>query len=194
MRFNACERARRVSTATISRRYSALPRTLLIGRDSLIADGARARTFGRAGERIVALEEFFTGPGRTVLKADELVTEIIVPPPLPRTGKVYLKHGRRKAMELATVGVGVSLTLQKDICQEVRIVLGAVAPTPIRARRVEELLRGKNLNDSLIAKAAAAAMSESRPISNVRGSAEYRREMVAVLTRRALSQALNLVQ
>jgi carbon-monoxide dehydrogenase medium subunit len=155
----------------------------------LIADGAQVTIQGGSGERRVALDDFFTGPGMTVLAPGELVTEIRVPAPAPRTGKVYLKHGRRKAMELATVGVAVSLSEN-----EIRIVLGAVAPTPIRARRAEELLRGKTLNDELIEKAAEAAESESRPISNVRASAEYRREMVGVLTRRALQQAWGAVR
>lgn len=150
----------------------------------LVADGAMVAIHGLKGERTVALEEFFTGPGKTVLAPGELVTEIVVPPPAPRTGKVYIKHGRRKAMELATVGVAV--TLNSDI----RIVLGAVAPTPIRAKSAEALLRGKELNDALIEQAAEAAMQEAQPISNVRASAEYRREMVKVLTRRALKQAL----
>jgi carbon-monoxide dehydrogenase medium subunit len=156
----------------------------------LIADGARVKVFGGKGTRELALEEFFTGPGKTVLGPDELVTEIVLPPMPPRTGKVYLKHGRRKAMELATVGVAVSLTLDADV----KIVLGAVAPTPIRARQAEALLRGQNLNPGLIEKAAQAAVDESRPISNVRASAGYRRDMVRVLTRRALEQALRAAQ
>jgi carbon-monoxide dehydrogenase medium subunit len=160
----------------------------------LIADGASARIYGPAGERVVLLEEFFTGPGRTVLAPDELVTEIVVPPPPPHTGKVYLKHGRRKAMELATVGVAVSLTLAGDRCREVRIVLGAVAPTPIRARDAEACLRDRAIDDDRIETAARTAMAESRPIGNVRASAEYRRQMVAVLTRRALGQALELAR
>ena len=151
----------------------------------LIADGAQVVIHGGNGKRQVALEDFFTGPGKTVLEPDELVTELRVPPPAPRTGKAYIKHGRRKAMELATVGVAVSLS-----AKDIRIVLGAVAPTPIRARRAEALLRGKTLNHELIAKAAEAAAGESTPISNVRASAGYRREMVRVLTRRALEQAL----
>jgi carbon-monoxide dehydrogenase medium subunit len=89
-------------------------------------------------------------------------------------------------MELATVGVAVALTLDGDV----KIVLGAVAPTPIRARQAEAILRGQRLSPELIERAAEAAESESRPISNVRASAEYRREMVKVLTRRALEQAL----
>ena len=149
----------------------------------LIADGAIIRLHGPGGTREVLLENFFTGPGKTVLRADELVTELVVPAPPPRTGKVYIKHGRRKAMELATVGVAVTLTRDAGV----RIVLGAVAPTPIRARAAEEILRR---DPKALDQAAAAAMAEARPISNVRASAGYRREMVRVLTRRAIEQAL----
>ncbi len=155
----------------------------------LIADGAVVHIARGNATRQVLLEEFFTGPGKTVLKPDELVTEIVVPAPAPRTGKAYIKHGRRKAMELATVGVAVTLS-EKDV----RIVLGAVAPTPIRARRAEELLRGKTLTAELIEKAAIAAASEARPISNVRASAGYRREMVGVLTRRAIRMAMDSIR
>jgi carbon-monoxide dehydrogenase medium subunit len=160
----------------------------------LIADGASVRTFGPDGERVVLLEEFFTGPGKTVLKECELVTEIAVPAPAPHTGSVYIKHGRRKAMELATVGVAVSLTRDGDTCKDIRIVLGAVAPTPIRARQAEAVLRGHKLDEQTIERAGDIAMSESRPISNVRGSADYRREMVRVLTRRAVAQAMDLAK
>jgi len=156
----------------------------------LIADGGRIEVFGEKGARALALEEFFTGPGKTVLAPGELATAIVLPPPAPRTGKVYLKHGRRKAMELATVGVAVSLTLDSDV----RIVLGAVAPTPIRARAAEDVLRNRKLDEALIQKAAKAAEDESRPISNVRASAEYRRDMVGVLVRRALEHAERAAQ
>jgi carbon-monoxide dehydrogenase medium subunit len=160
----------------------------------LIADGATVRIYGPVGERTVALEAFCTGPGKTVLAPGELVTEIAVPPPPPRTGKHYLKHGRRKAMELATVGVGVTLTLDGGACREIRIALGAVAPTPIRARQAEDALRGRTLDGATIEAAARIAMSECRPISNVRGSAEYRREMVGVLTQRAIAQAVRAAE
>jgi aerobic carbon-monoxide dehydrogenase medium subunit len=155
----------------------------------LIADGAEITLHGAKGHRTLPLEEFFTGPGKTVLAPDELVTALRVPAPAPRTGKVYIKHGRRKAMELATVGVAVTLTLDGDI----RIVLGAVAPTPIRALKAEALLRGRKLDPARIERAAQAAAEESQPISNVRASAEYRREMVAVLTRRAVQRALDSI-
>jgi carbon-monoxide dehydrogenase medium subunit len=160
----------------------------------LIADGASARIHGPGGDRVVRLEDFFTGPGQTVLRPDELVTEITVPPPPPRTGRTYIKHGRRKAMELATVGVAVSLTLDRDRCREVRIALGAVAPTPIRARRAEAMLQGQTLDARLVADAARAARDEARPIGNVRASAEYRRQMIEVLTRRAVEQAAEMAQ
>src|SRR5688572_10028930 len=152
----------------------------------LIADSASVRIVGGKGERTVLLEDFFTGPGKTVLGVDELVTELLLPAPPPSTRKVYIKHGRRKAMELATVGVAVSFSRNLDI----KIVLGAVAPTPIRARKAEELLRRRTLEEKLIAQAAKAAADEARPISNVRASAGYRREMVEVLTRRALQRCI----
>ena len=155
----------------------------------LIADGAMVSIHGGQGKRSLLLEDFFTGPGKTVLEPDELLTEIVVPAPAPRSGKVYIKHGRRKAMELATVGVAVTLTES-----DVRIVLAAVAPTPIRAKKAEALLRGRNIDSALIERAAQAAVEESRPISNVRASAEYRREMVRVLTRRALTQAMDCIR
>lgn len=156
----------------------------------LIADGAVVKLFGPQGERVIPLEAFFTGPGKTVLARDEVLTEIVVPPPPLQTGKVYLKHGRRKAMELATVGVAVRLTLAGDVCREVRIVLGAVAPTPLCARQAEAVLRGQVVDEAAISAAAEAAQAESRPISDVRSSADYRREMVRVLTGRAVRQAV----
>jgi carbon-monoxide dehydrogenase medium subunit len=147
----------------------------------LIADGATVRIHGAGGERSLLLENFFVGPGKTVLKPGDVVMEIRVPPPAAGARKVYIKHGRRKAMELATVGVAVTHVPGG----ETRIVLGAVAPTPIRARQAEKIFA----ETGDIGRAAQAAAEESRPISNVRATAEYRREMVGVLTRRALEQA-----
>src|SRR5688572_20387865 len=154
----------------------------------LIADQARVFIQGGSGTRHVPLEAFFTGPGKTQLRPGELVTEIVVPPPQPHTGKVYIKHGRRKAMELATVGIAVTATRDGDV----RIALGAVAPTVIRARKAEAILSGRKMDGALIEAAARAAAGEAKPISNVRATADYRREMVAVLTRRALARALEL--
>ena len=167
----------------------------------LIADGASVRILGPEGVRTVALEHFCTGPGRTVLQDGELVTHLHVPAPAPRTGKVYLKHGRRVEMELATVGVAATVTLdERGALADARIVLAAVAPTPLRARAAEAALRdaapanGGRIDARAIGTAAGAAMNEARPIADVRASADYRREMVGVLVRRALEHAVTLAQ
>ena len=160
----------------------------------LIADGATLVLHGPQGDRRVAVEDFCTGPGRTQLAAGELATQLRVPAPPPHTGKVYIKHGRRVEMELATVGVAVTLTLDGSVCRDLRIVLAAVAPTPMRAKTAEALLRGQAIDAASMAAAAQAASAEARPIGDVRGSADYRRQMVAVLTRRALEQALQEAQ
>lgn len=156
----------------------------------LIAAGARVHIAGPAGAREVLLEDFFTGPGRTVLAPGEIVLAVHAPAPAARSTSIYLKLGRRKAMELATVGVAVSLSLHADgTCAALAIVLGAVAPTPIRAREAEASLIGRRPDAASIDAAAALAMAAARPISNVRASAAYRRDMTAVLTRRALTLA-----
>ncbi|MDC7784953.1 xanthine dehydrogenase family protein subunit M [Rhodoplanes sp. TEM] len=155
----------------------------------LIAFGAHVEMVGPAGTRSLPLEAFFTGPGKTALGADEVVTAIVLPPPAAQAGSDYIKHGRRRAMELATVGVAVSLRRDGDVCRDLRIVLGAVAPTPIRARAAEALLEGVAPDEATVAAAGRAARDEARPISNVRASADYRRAMVAVLTRRAVAAA-----
>lgn len=157
---------------------------------SLIADGAAVKLYGPNGERTILMEAFFTGPGKTVMAEDEVLIEIAVPPPPPHTGKVYIKHGRRLAMELATVGVAVALTLEDNICKQVRLVLGAVAPTPIRVPKAEAFLQGKIVTDEAILAAAKLAQETARPISDVRSSAAYRSEMVYVLTQRALKNAV----
>lgn len=156
----------------------------------LVADGAALHLHGPEGEREVAMEDFFCGPGRTVLKPGEIVLQVRVPAPASRSGRAYIKHGRRKAMELATVGVACALALDDEgRISEARIALGAVAATPLRARAAEELLRAERPRDALFARAGELAMAVSRPISNVRASAAYRRDMVGVLTRRALALA-----
>lgn len=155
----------------------------------LIADGARLDVIGPRGRREIAVEDFCTGPGRNRLERGEMATGLHLPAPPPGTGKAYLKHGRRAQMELATVGVAVTLTIEGDRCAAVRVVLAAVAPTPLRARAAEAALSGRRLDAAALAAAADAARAEARPIGDVRASADYRREMVRVLTRRALEQA-----
>ncbi len=156
----------------------------------LIADGAVLRIHGPACRRECAVEDFCLAPGKTRLGDDEIVTHIQIPPPGPGTGKAYIKHGRRAQMELATVGVAVTLALDGGRCRDIRIVLAAVAPTPLRARAAEAGLRQRLITTAGIAAAAQAASEEARPIGDVRASAEYRRDMVRVLTRRAIEQAI----
>lgn len=156
----------------------------------LIADGAILRIHGPEGQRTTLVEDFCVGPGKTTLGAGEIVTHIMIPPPAAHTGKAYIKHGRRAQMELATVGVAVTITLKGGICSSIGIVLAAVAPTPLRARNAEALLRSKRITTAAISAAAQTASDEARPIADVRGSAGYRRDMVQVLTRRAIEQAI----
>jgi carbon-monoxide dehydrogenase medium subunit len=161
---------------------------------SLIALGAEVRIVGPSGERTVALEEFFTGPGRTVLQRGEILAEVCVPPMRSLSTAVYLKHASRGAADLAIVGVAVIATLDGGYCRNVQIALGAVAPMPMRARNAERVLEGKEINDALIEQAARAAAAESRPITDVRGSANYRREMVKVFTQWAIRRVIGKEQ
>ncbi len=156
---------------------------------ALITLGAIAKIVGPAGERTVTLEDFFTGPGETVLQTGEILTEIQIPDPPPKSGGVYLKYSIRR-MDIAAVGVGILVTLNGgNTCADIKIALGAVAPTPIRAKKAEEVIRGQEPDAKLMEKAAQIAAEESRPIDDIRARAEHRRHMVGVLTRQALEQA-----
>jgi carbon-monoxide dehydrogenase medium subunit len=157
----------------------------------LICLGAKAKIVGTDGERVVALEEFFTGPGETVLKAGEILAEIQVPNQPANTAGAYFKMSR-VAVDLAIVGVGAVITLDgKDgSCSDVKIALGAVAPTPIRAKKAEAVIKGKKIEEDLIEEAGKIASEEASPIDDVRGSAFYRTEIVNVLTKRAIRKAL----
>ena len=138
--------------------------------------------------RLVPVDQFFGGPGQTVLQPDELVTEIIIPRPASTASALYFKHALRQAMAIAIVGVGVALQSRNGLCEEVRIALGAVAPRPMRALKAETALRGQPLTDETITTAARLAAEACQPDDDVRSSAWYRRRMVEVLTRRALQQ------
>lgn len=147
---------------------------------------------GTRGERRVPIHEFFLGPRQTVLKPDEILKEIFIPQPPSRRGATYLKLGRRKAMEIAIVGISVAIHLNgsDQEVSECRIAMGSVAPTPLRARQGEEILRGQEVSDELIEETAVVAAEEARPISDVRGTREYRLDMIRVLCRRATRVAL----
>jgi len=142
------------------------------------------------GERTEPFTAFFQGPGKCSVGSKGILTEIEVPYPATGSRGVYLKHAVRGAMDIAMVGVAVLITpdASKNTLQDVRIGLGAVAPTPLRAAKTEALLRGKPLSGALLKEAAAMAASESSPISDQRSSAEYRQWIVEALTRRALEQ------
>ena len=166
---------------------NALPSADMI--PSLIVLGATVRITGKKGERHIPVGDFFTGPGKTILAHDELVVEIQVPCLPPHSGGAYIKHAPREAMDLAIISVATCLTLANGVCKEVRICLGTAGPIPIRARKAEEILRNKPLSAALVVKASEAAAEEAQPRSTVRGSAEYRKEMVRALTARALNKA-----
>jgi carbon-monoxide dehydrogenase medium subunit len=155
----------------------------------LIALDAQVRIVGPGGEKNILLENFFLGPGKTVLGNGDILTEIIIPDQ-PTTGSNYIKFGLRRAGALAVVGVASSVTVGGGACEDIHIVLGAVAPTPLRAHRAENVLRGKKISQTLVDEAGKVAAAESKPINDIRGSIEYRRNLVNVLTRRSLKTAM----
>jgi carbon-monoxide dehydrogenase medium subunit len=157
---------------------------------ALLTLGAKFKIISQKGQRMVGIEDFFTGPNQTILSDDEILREIQIADMPPKSQGVYLKLTPRRAMDLAIVGVAVVVIPQDEICQDIRIALGAVAPTPIRAKKAEAVLKGQKLDDKLIEKAAQTAASQSNPIDDHRASAEYRRDMVEVLVRRAIKQAI----
>ena len=138
------------------------------------------------------LLRFFLGPGQSDLTGGEILLEIIIPPLRPRTGGAYIKHGRREAMELPMLGVGVQLCLEEDMktCSKARICLGVAAPTPLRCLQAENYLVGKTVTKKSLAQAGRLAAEESRVRDSIRGLAWYRREMVAVLVKRMGLKAL----
>jgi carbon-monoxide dehydrogenase medium subunit len=177
---------------------------------ALLVLGAEVQIKSHQGERIVPIAQFFKGPGETVLKEGEVVTELVIPKPLPHTGSAYWKHSRRLALDLPILGVSVLLsldkgtlsrpdifdtsfpilsilhTLEKDelVCQEARIALGVAAPTPIRVVKTENLLRGRKISDELLDEVAEAAAEEAQPRDSLRGEAWYRRDMIKVFVKR----------
>jgi carbon-monoxide dehydrogenase medium subunit len=158
----------------------------------LLVSRAQVRLVGPSGERVLPLEEFFLGPGQTVLGPAEMLTEVQVPTPPPHSGGIYVRHTPRQRMDIAVVGVGVLVSLDdaSSTFREVRIALGAVAPTPILAREAGASLAGQPVSDKATARAARLAASEAKPISDVRGSAAFRRELVRVMTERYLRVAI----
>jgi carbon-monoxide dehydrogenase medium subunit len=149
---------------------------------------AKARISGLNGEKAVPLEEFFVGPGKTIMQPDEILTDLTIPSTPSSLRGDYIKFSPREMMDLAYVGVAVALVLngKGKRCETARIALGAVSPTPMRARKAEALLEQQMLTEELAEGAGQEAARECKPISDVRSSAEYRRAMVKAMTKRAL--------
>lgn len=157
---------------------------------ALLALEAKAKIASAAGERTLNLEEFFKGPGQTVMLPEEILTAIVIPATHPKLVGEYIKFSPREMMDLAYVGVAVALVLDgKKRCDSARIALGAVSPTPMRARKAEAVIEKQILTEELAERAGEEAAKECKPISDVRSSAEYRRAMVGAMTKRALLNA-----
>ena len=156
----------------------------------LMAIGASIQLRGPGGPRLLPLEEFFLGYRRTALQADELVEGFVLPVAAAATGTAFTKLGRRGAMEISLACVGACVSLDPEgRCTAVGIGLGAVAPTVVRASAAEDVLRGHEPTRELLVEAARTAVAASDPIDDVRGSADYRRDVLAVLVRRTLERA-----
>jgi carbon-monoxide dehydrogenase medium subunit len=185
----------------------------------LLVLGTQVKIKSLKEEKTVPIEEFFTGPGETILKKGEIVTELVMPKPLPHTGSAYWKLQRRLALDLPILGVSTLLSLDKGtiscsdmlctvspissilhtmeqdelVCKEVRIALGVAAPTPIRALKAESLLRGKKISDELLEEVAETAVKEAQPRDTIRGEAWYRSDMIRVLVKRMVMKSIERV-
>ena len=158
---------------------------------ALLAFEAQAVIAGQSGTRSIDLDQFFAGPGQTTLGTGELLAEIRMPAPARRTGSAYRRHTPRKQMDIAVVGIAAVVTLgDGGRIERARITLGAVAPTPVRARQAEESLAGQTASDEAFSRAAEIAAGECSPISDQRGTAEFRSHLVRVMTERLLREAV----
>ena len=156
---------------------------------SLIALDAEVTLSSNRGQRTLGLEDFFVDYYQTALSSGELLTEIHVPPP-QHQGWSHIKFTPRSIEDFATVGVAVTLRIKEGICEDVRLGLNSVASTIVRAKQAERALLGKQINDSALREMGEIASTEVDPMDDNRGSAEYKREMVKVLVRRAAQEAL----
>jgi carbon-monoxide dehydrogenase medium subunit len=155
----------------------------------LLAHGAKLRVVSTEGERVIPVGRFFTGPRKTVLGPTDVMVAVEVPPPVAGSGDANLRQGGRVALSLPMAAAAATVTLDGELCGKATLALGAVAPTPILAPSVSEYLGGKPLSGDVLSRAAELAAAETKPISDVRASREYRLELVKVLTRRVLLRA-----
>jgi carbon-monoxide dehydrogenase medium subunit len=156
----------------------------------LVALEAQAVIAGPKGQRRVPMAEFFTGVRQTVLAPNEMLIELVVPPPGAHSGGQYLRHTPRRELDIAVVGVASQLTIADGRCTKARIALASVAPTPVRATAAERSLEGQAVTPEAIERAAGLAIEAAKPIDDQRGSIEFRKHLVRVLTRRTLTTAL----
>ena len=159
---------------------------------TLIVLGAKALISSADGTREINVDEFCTGPGSNVLKSNELLVSINVPAPKENSGAHYMRFIPRNEMDIAVVGIGtlVELNAEGDKFENVNVALASVAPTPIFVREISEFLSGKEVNDENIEKAGQLAKEASSPISDMRGTAEYRQHLCSVLTKRSLNKSI----
>jgi CO/xanthine dehydrogenase FAD-binding subunit len=162
---------------------------------AMIAAGAVAVILGSKGRREAPVEAIVVGPGRTSLANDEFILEIRLPKRPPRSGDAYLRFIPRTEMDIAVVGCGVSVTLDEaGRCTAARVSLGAVAPTPLLVKEAADALIGHTLDDAILARLDAAARAACKPITDKRGTIEYRTKVAGVLTRRAAAIAFQRAQ
>jgi CO/xanthine dehydrogenase FAD-binding subunit len=153
---------------------------------ALIVNQAECLIAGPRGERVVPVEKFCTGPGKTVLESGEILVAVRLPRPAPRTADAYLRLIPRTEMDIAVAGAAVSVTLDASgTCTAARVAIGAVAPTALLVVDAARALIGSNLNDDALRKAAEAASAAAKPIDDKRGTVAYRRAVAGVLVKRA---------
>jgi len=161
---------------------------------ALLALDAKAELSSKKGSRVVRLEDFFKGPGLTCMERKEVFTELKVPVPKPNSMTIYKKISPRSKVDIAIVNVGVMVQLDGDSFKDMNIFLGAVAPIPVRAKEAEKVAKGAKVSEDIIYKIGKAASDGASPITDVRSSKEYRKLMVEILTRRAIFEAVSLIQ
>jgi carbon-monoxide dehydrogenase medium subunit len=144
---------------------------------------------GPGGQRNIAIEEFFMGPGQTCMDMSEILTSIRITPPGENTGMAFLKVGR-VSTDIAIVNAAACLTMEKNMCKKCRLAVGAVAPVPLRLRSVEKMIEGQEISPELLDRAGRMAEEEVKPITDVRSTSGYRRIMSGVLVKRAIEQAI----
>ena len=161
---------------------------------SLVANDAQCHIAGPRGERIILVNKFCTGPGKNILEADEFLVKLVLPLPKEQSSDAYLRFTPRNEMDIAVVGAGVSVNLDKSgTCKSARVALGAVAPTVMLLTEAANVLIDSRLEDSDLNKLAALASNASRPINDKRGTSEFRKHVVGILAKRAVLAARDRV-